>query len=153
VPLLNCNAVGFGTRLFRFAPDGYTMESLLDLTYENAKRLQERIQSKTASEAETALVMERMLTGLVPDLPEYVLSGGGYSTVDAVRERLLRENRASIVSSTPLLASGFLATHTLFQLLRKSDVPRVYQMPPDPPSCLIFDAGFHEARILERSGP
>lgn len=152
VPLLNCNAVGFGSRLFRFDPDGFTMEELLGFTYEEAKRLQERIQSGTASQEETMLVMERMLRGLVPELPEYVFKGGGYSTVSAVRERLLTEQRASIVSSTPLLASGFLATHTVFELLRNTPIPRVYQMPPEAPGYLIIDAGYHEARIVQRKG-
>ncbi|HEY0948261.1 MAG TPA: ThiF family adenylyltransferase [Candidatus Paceibacterota bacterium] len=150
--LLNCNAVGFGSRLFRFDPEGFTMEELLDLSYEDAKVLQERIQSGTASTEEVTLVMERMFRGLVPELPEYASEDAGYSTVSAVRTRLLTEQRASIVSSTPLLASGFLATHTVFELLSKSTIPRVYQRPPAAPGYLIIDAGFHEARVVHRKG-
>ncbi|HEY1042135.1 MAG TPA: ThiF family adenylyltransferase [Candidatus Paceibacterota bacterium] len=152
VPLLNCNAVGFGSRLFRFDPEGFTMEELLGFTYERAKLLQGRIQSGAATAEEIALVMERMFQGLVPELPEYACEGAGYSTVSAVRARLLTEQRASIVSSTPLLASGFLATHTVFELLRKSAIPRVYQRPPAAPGYLIIDAGFHEARVVTRKG-
>lgn len=151
VPLLNCNTVGFGTRLFLFEPDGYTMEDLLGFSYEEAKTLQERVQTKTASPEEVQLMMRRVLTGLVPELPEYSTYPGTYSTVEAALRRLLEENRATIIATNPAMAAGFLADHTLFQLLKNSPVRRNYVLPPPAPGYLYFDAGFLCAKRVERT--
>ncbi len=150
ITVLNCNTVGFGTRLFCFEPDGYTMEQLLNLTYPEARNLQERIQSRTASPQEVHLVMRKVLTGLVPELPEYTTDTAAYSNVEVAKKRLFEENRATIVSTNPPMASGFLADHVLFHLLRASPIVRNLVRPVRAPGYLYFDAGFHCAKAVER---
>jgi hypothetical protein len=150
VPLLNCNTVGFGTRLFRFNPDGYTMEELLGLTYDAAIALERKVQERTATHEEVNLVMRRMLDGLVPEVPEYAQDLAQYSTEQRAYERLLDEGRAPIISTNPVLAAGFLADHVLFALLKDSPVERRYVLPPPAPGYLYYDCGFHTAKVVER---
>ena len=152
VPLLNCNTVGFGTRLFRFEPDGFTMEELLGIGYDEAIALERKVQDRTATKEEVRSVMNRMLDGLVPELPEYAADPQEYSTVRIALERLFTENRATIVSTNPVLAAGFLADHVLFELLRKSPIKRRYVLPPPAPGYLYYDCGFHTAKVAERGG-
>ena len=152
VPLLNCNTVGFGTRLFLFTPGGYPIERMLGMSYEEAIAQQARIQAGTATEKEVTVLMERILDGLVPELPEYAANPSRYSTVATARARLINERRATIISTNPPLAAGFLADHALFQLLKESPIPRTYVLPPPAPGYLYFDCGQHAARVVARDG-
>lgn len=152
VPLLNCNAVGFGTRLFLFEPSGYPIESLLRFTYAEAKALQDLMACGAAGPEEINLVMERMLEGLVPELPEYATDPARYSTVRMVKKRLREDGRASILATNPLFASGFLANHAVLHLLRQSPLCREYVLPVPAPSCLYLDSALMQARIIERKG-
>lgn len=152
VPIFNCNTVGFGTRLFFFEPDGYTMEELLGFDYETARGLQSRIQAKSASHGEVEGVMRAVLNGLVPELPEYSAPGEPWQNRDNVDRRLFQEGRAMIVSTNPPMASGFVADHVLFHLLRASSVRRDLVKPVPAPGYLYFDAGFHVAKaVTDRS--
>lgn len=150
ISLFNCNTVGFGTRLFLFTPDGETMETCLGLSAQEATTLQSRIQNREASPDEVRAVMEAMLRGLVPELPEYCPEDANYRTVDAARGRLFAENKATIIATNPPLASGFLADHVLLHLLGRSSVRRTIPRIPPPPGYLYFDAAFMRAAIVER---
>jgi len=150
IPLFNCNTVGFGTRLFLFRPQGGTMEECLNLSYEEAVALQQRIQERTASSGEVRTVMEAMLGGLVPELPEYCSNDPAYRTVPEARHRLLKENRAPIIATNPPMAAGFLADHVLLYLLRNSSVKRSVVTPPSVPGYLYFDAALMQARAVTR---
>jgi molybdopterin/thiamine biosynthesis adenylyltransferase len=150
ITVFNCNTVGFGTRLFCFEPEGYTMESTLGFSYEEAKILQNRISSKEAAPQEIRIIMEAVLEGLVPEIPEYGKDTSAYSTERAVYERLFMEHKAMIISTNPVMATGFLADHILFHLLKKSPIERNLAKPVPAPGYLYFDAGFHTAKRVER---
>ncbi|HYC34398.1 MAG TPA: ThiF family adenylyltransferase [Candidatus Paceibacterota bacterium] len=150
VSLFNCNTVGFGTRLFYFEPDGFTMEQTLGFTYEDAKALQIAIQQNKATPADIKRAMGAVLTGLVPMLPEYSAEPL-WSNRDDVCKRLFEEGRAAIIATNPPMASGFLANHILFHLLRtKSKTKRDLALPMPMPGFLFFDAGTHTANRVER---
>ncbi len=150
ISIFNCNTVGFGTRLFFFEPEGYTMEKLLDYSYEEAKVLQASIQAKTATKTAIDAVMKAVLKGLVPELPEYSGDTVAWSCHANVHRRLFEEGRAMIISTNPPMAAGFLADHVLFYLLRNSPVKRCLVKPVPIPGYLYFDAGFHEAKAVKR---
>lgn len=149
ISLFNCNTIGFGTRLFLFKPSGCTVEQCLNLSYEQAFHLQQRIQSNTAQKSEIRQLMNSVLQGLVPDLPEYCPSSTN-STVEMVHARLFNENCAPIIATNPSLASGFVSNHVLFFLLRKSSVRRSIVQPPGAPGYLYIDTAFMDARVVER---
>lgn len=150
ISIFNCNTVGFGTRLFHFVSSGYTMEQCLGLTYDEAAELQNKIQKRTANKAEVRRVMERVLSGLVPELPEYCLEDSRYSTVEATRYRLFDEGKAPIIATNPPMASGFVADHVLFYLLRNSNIKRRIVQPPEMPGYLYFDVALMQARAVTR---
>jgi hypothetical protein len=152
IPILNCNTVGFGTRLFRFTPGGMPMEELLGIGYEDACVLQHRIQSKTATDNEVGRAMDAVLVGLVPELPEYGADPAVFSTVNNAHRRLRKERRAMIIATNPPMAAGFLSNHILFELLKRSPIKRRFITPPVAPGYLYFDAGFHEVRVVQRGG-
>jgi len=151
VPLINCSTVGFGTRLFLFDHLGMDMETMLGFSLERAQELQRRIQTRTATKAEILWVMDAVLRALIPEPPEYGLSGGSYRNIDEGMKRLREECRAPIISTNPPMASGFAADHTLFTLLQKNDAIRNIVRPPKTPGYLYFDAGFMQARRVERT--
>lgn len=148
VPLFNCNTVGFGTRLFLFTPDGQTMESVLNMDYPEAKKLQEKIQTKKASPAEIRKVMDAVINGLIPELPEYCHSNSTHQNRRAFYDRLYREGRASIIATNPPMATGFLADRVLLHLLRNSPISREIVPTPAMPSYLYFDAAKMEAKVV-----
>lgn len=148
--VFNCNTVGFGTRLFCYEPNGHTMEQTLGMTYAEALALQEKVQSGKATSAEILCVMRAVLTGLVPEIPEYGANTDEFSTVANAEERLTKELRAMIIATNPPMATGFLANHLLFHLLRDSGVKRDVQKPAAAPGYLYFDTGLHVAKVVER---
>lgn len=152
VSLFNCNTVGFGTHLFLFTPNGFTMESCLNCDYESAKEMQEKVQNKRATGEEVRFVMERVLRGLVPELAGYSAKGTSYNDLPAVLTRLFGEGKAPIIGTNPVMATGFLADHVLFCLLRDSGVKRELVRPPAAPGYLYFDAGKLLAKSVERKG-
>jgi molybdopterin/thiamine biosynthesis adenylyltransferase len=150
ISVFNCSTIGFGTRLFLFEPDGYTMEEQLGLSLAQAMELQRKIQSKAASAADIKLVMDAVIKGLIVELPEYSADTAMHSTVEAGLKRLAEEGRAPIIGTNPPMASGFLADHVLFYLLRDSVVERNVVRPVEAPGYLSFDAGFLEAKSVAR---
>ena len=145
VPVFNCNTVGFGTRLFLFTPDSSTMEELLHMSLEEAMVLSVALAQKTASKAQISRVMESVLEGLVPELPDYYQGGGN---AEIVRQRLFTEGRASIIATNPPLATGFLADRVLLYLLRNSQTKRCVVETPKMPAYLYFDAARMEAKTM-----
>ena len=146
VPVFNCNTVGFGTRLFLFTQESGTMEELLHMTLEEGMELSTALQNKTASKEQVARVMESMLLGLVPELPDYYHNGGN---AEIVRRRLFAEGRASIIATNPPLATGFLADRVLLYLLRNSQIRRNIIETPEMPAYLYFDAALMQAKVVE----
>ena len=85
--------------------------------------------------------MEMMLRIASPELPEYSSNMDKYSTVAKVRERLFENKQASIIATNPPMASGFLANQVLFHLLSNSALGRNFNMCPQMPGYVMFDAG------------
>jgi len=150
VTVFNCNTVGFSTRLFKFTPDSQTMEQRLDMDYEMAMKLQRVCQHGIATEEQRRRVMMSVISGLVPELPEYSPQDPEYQARKVVLARLMREGRASIIATNPPLASGFLADHILLHLLDNYGlVKRTYKQVPPVPSYLIFDAALLSASVRQ----
>jgi len=150
ISLFCCSTVGFGTRLLLFTPAGYTMEQCLGLTYGEAVELQSKIQAGVADKEEARCVMERVLSGIVPEAPEYCPKDPYYRTVERGLYRLREEGKAPIIATNPPMASGFVSDHVLFYLLRNSDIKRDIVRPPEIPGYLYFDVAHMDARIVRR---
>ncbi len=142
IPLINCNVVGFGTRLFFFTPDSMTMEELLGLTYDAAKRLEARARGGSADARDE--IIERVMKGLVPEIPEYKTNDR-----EILFRRLREEGKASIFATNPPLSTGFVADRLVLELLsRKSPVKREIVPALEMPGYLYFDAARMEARAV-----
>lgn len=143
ISLLNCNVVGFGTRLFLFTPEGMTIEELLGLSCEEAKELENLAQG--GSREAIGDLVNRLLKGLVPELPEYKVGD-----VKLAIKRLLEERKAPIFATQPPLSTGFVANRAVLHLLQragfeKRDIPGI----PKMPGYLYFDAAFMQAKIVQ----
>jgi molybdopterin/thiamine biosynthesis adenylyltransferase len=149
ITVFNCPTVGHRVYLYKFTPDSMPIEEVLDISYEDAWILQTRIQNGTATKKERQIVMDKMLAFAVPEIPEYSLDSGVYSTVTELKRRLLEEGTASIIGTNPPMASGFLCNHILFELLRESNIKRNFVLPPPMPGYLMFDAGMHTCSKVE----
>lgn len=152
VPVFNCNTVGFGTRLFLFTPSGFTMEDCLGCTLPHALQLQQKVQTRTASAGEICEAMEKVLQGLIPELPKYTTHLSPYHDLESSLQRLFEEGKAPIIATNPPMATGFLADHILFHLLQNSEVKRKIVRPPEAPGYLYFDAAKLTAKTVRRKG-
>ncbi len=150
VSVFNGNSVGFGARLFLFSPEGVTIEDVLGLDLKEAMRIEKSIVTESADPGDIALVMNKIIKGLVPEEPEYGLAGD-YSDLFFVKNRLKKEGKASVISTTPPLAAGLLTAQVLLYLLsdglwmNRDKVKRV----PEMPGYLYLDCAKMEARIVK----
>lgn len=147
IPIINCNTIGFGTRLFFFTPDSATMEECMGLSYEEARALETKIANRTATAEDKAQVMGAVTRALVPDIPTYNSLSETCGHPDAINKRLFEEGKAPIIGSNPPLASGFVSDHTLLYLLKDSAIKRDTIKLPQMPNYLYFDAGHMQAEI------
>ncbi len=145
IPIFNCNTIGFGTRLFLFTHSSSTMEECLGLTYEEARDLQKKVQTKNATPEEIQHLKESVLRGLLPEFPEYCAPQHRIKN----RERLFEEGKAPIVATNPPMATGFLANRILLYLLKDSSVKRDITPTPEMPAYLYFDAARMEAKVVK----
>lgn len=152
ITVFNCNTVGFGTNIFVFEPDGYTMETCLGLTYAEAKKLQDRIAHGSATQEERIQVRDAVIHGLVPYLPEYGAELSRFSTRELFKRRLLEEQKAPIIATNPPLASGLLADSVLLHLLRSSGVKRVTTPLPRMPEYFHIDAALRLCEVRNHQG-
>ncbi|OHA52161.1 MAG: hypothetical protein A3A97_04595 [Candidatus Terrybacteria bacterium RIFCSPLOWO2_01_FULL_40_23] len=141
VPVMNCNVVGFGTRLFLYTPTSATMEEQLGLTYEEACELEHSARSGNPNARQE--IIDRVMTGLVPELPQYKADDH-----KIVLKRLLQEGKASIFATNPPLSTGFVADRAILYLLRNSTNKRTIVTAPVMPGYLYFDAAKMEAKII-----
>jgi hypothetical protein len=147
IPLMNCNVVGFGTRLFLYshAEGTATMEQQLGLSYDAAKALEAR--ARAGDMDAIRVVSERVLGGLVPGLPEYRVGDR-----DIVLGRLLREGKASIVATNPPQSTGFVANRAMLFLLERAGFRREHAVAaPEMPGYLFFDAATMEVQIVREA--
>jgi molybdopterin/thiamine biosynthesis adenylyltransferase len=150
LPLFNANTIGFGTRLFLFTPDSGTMEECLGMSYEQAKILENKIESNTATAEEIDYVMRAVFRGLLPEIPIYSDDSEACGNMKTLERRLFTEGKAPIIATNPPMATGFLANHTLLYLLKDSGVKRNIKLPPEMPGYLYFDAAFMEAKSIDK---
>lgn len=134
VHILNANVVGFGSRLFRFTPDSMTMEELLKFaSVEEAYDCEKA--ARAGDRASVRIIIERVLDGLVPELPEYK-SGD----VQELRDRLSKEGKAPIFATNPYLSTGLLGDWTMLYLLQRAGFNRRDIIePPKMPGYLYLD--------------
>ena len=147
IAVINCNTVGFGTRLFFFTPESATMEECMGLSYEEAKSLEQKIATHTATGEDKARVMAAVTKALIPDIPAYCPESEPCGHPVVLNKRLYEEGKAPIIGTNPPLASGFVSDHTLLYLLKNSGIKRNTIQLPQMPNYLHFDAGVMEAGI------
>jgi molybdopterin/thiamine biosynthesis adenylyltransferase len=149
ISLFNANTIGFGTRLFFFTPEGGTVEECLGLSYEEARALEQKIESRMATPEEIDRVMRAVFRGLLPEIPVYTDDDAPCGNTKTIEKRLFAEGKAPIIATNPPMATGFLADHILLHLLKDSGIKRHVQYPPAMPGYLYFDAAFMQAKVVE----
>jgi molybdopterin/thiamine biosynthesis adenylyltransferase len=150
VTIYNANTIGFGTRLFHFTKNSLSMEACLGLDYAYAKELENKIQEKTADVTEKRIVMDAVMNGLMPNIPNYAMPSRyshGHSAV--FQQRLLQEEIVSIMASNCPMAAGFLANQVILYLLKDSYIKRNITLPPLMPEYIYFDAAQMEIKICQ----
>lgn len=154
IPVINCNTIGFGTRLFFFSPTSATMEECMELSYNEAKDLETKIATRKARKDEIAKVMGAVTKALVPDIPSYCSETEPCGHPLVLNKRLSEEGKAPIIGTNPPMASGFVSDHTLLYLLKDSGIHRNNVKLPDMPHYLYFDAAHMKATLkkLEHVG-
>ncbi len=149
IPLLNFNTIGHCTYGWRFDSAGRTLEDCMGVSLEEGRMLEERIHAKTASVLEIERVYNAVMKIFMPNVPEYSLNPAAFSTRQMWEERLLKEQKAIVLSTNPPLASSIAATHGLQELLLKIGlVARRYSRIPAMPGYISFDALLHETSIV-----
>ena len=126
VPVLNCNVVGFGTRIFLFTPTSMTMEDFLEV------------------DAETALtedVVMRLVQRLAPRLPQDI-------TKEVMKEWVCKQHKAPIFGGTPPISAGIIVDRLCLEIFGIQSRPWLQRLTPMP-AYGYFDAGTFEAGIFE----
>ncbi len=133
--------VGHGFYIFKFTPGGMTIEEVLGMDYEEAMMLQIKMQTRTATLKEVRRAMNAMLRLVTPEgIPEYCKDTTKRSTTQRVLERLEMYNTASIIATTPPMASGALSSVLLFHIMQESEFEMNYVLTPEMPGYQMFDA-------------
>jgi hypothetical protein len=119
------------------------------MEYEEAKRLEEKIQKGNATKTEIAKVLESVTWGLCGEWRSYCKEGSPWNDRDATRRRLVQEGSAAVIATNPPLACGFAADRILLHLLARSSVIREIAEMPEMPGYLYLDAAKMEARMVK----
>jgi molybdopterin/thiamine biosynthesis adenylyltransferase len=123
--VLNCNVVGFGTRIFLFTPDSMTMEEFLEMDLE----------TKISEE-----VVRRLLARLAPRLPKDF-------SEEIIEEWIFKQNKAPIFGATPAISSGVVVNQFVLNFLGCESRPWI-NLIPKMPAYGYLDAGSFEAGIV-----
>ncbi len=124
--VLNCNVVGFGTRIFLFTPASMTMEDFLEV------------------EAETPLdenVISRLVSRLAPELPAYM-------NQDLIYDWVFKNHRAPIFGVTPALSAGIVANRVVIELLGADGKPEIEPLVPMPAYVAFDCANFKVSKFV-----
>lgn len=149
VPVFVGNSLGFGSQLFLFTPTSMTMEKCLGVAYDEARALQDKVQSRGASDAELARIVAIAARTLCSEWPEYCKEGSPVKNRAMTEERLLREGRGTVVATNIALAAGFAADRIALHLLRDSAVKRTIAEIPEMPGYGYLDAAAMEAKVVQ----
>ena len=118
------------------------LERALGMTYERARYLQSRYDSRTITREETVELMDAVFRVYIPEETEY-FDSPTESTVKAFRQRLLEEGKAPVLSTNPMFAAGVCATEVYFELMRqKSPIRRAVPATKPFPWMTKIDIGF-----------
>jgi molybdopterin/thiamine biosynthesis adenylyltransferase len=143
VPILGSNTAGFGAHLFKFTHDGATIEEALGVTITEAQALDTKRRQGTISKAELENLVDRLLLVVTPCLQKYHAR-----EYDTLRNRLLEEGKASIISTNPLFAAGFLGDHIILELLPHLQPEPDNDRIPIMPGYAYIDARSVKAEIV-----
>jgi molybdopterin/thiamine biosynthesis adenylyltransferase len=122
--VLNCNVIGFGTRIFLFTPESMTMEDFLGMTPE--------------TELNEAAVRQ-LISRLGPRLPADI-------TDAIIADWLIGQHKAPIFGGTPPISCGIVVDQFVLQFLGTTNRPWIRLVPPMP-AYGYFDCGTFEAGI------
>lgn len=128
IPVLNCNVVGFGTRIFLFTPDSMTMEEFLEADEE-----------AVVDRAAITRLIQRLAPRLPPDITMDVLVSWVLNSDPKLR-------KVPIFGATPLISAGIVAVRGALQILGYQNRPWVHPLPPMP-GYAYFDAAVFESGI------
>ncbi|MDB4939937.1 MAG: Dinucleotide-utilizing enzyme for molybdopterin and thiamine biosynthesis [Candidatus Doudnabacteria bacterium] len=123
--ILNCNVVGFGSRMFLFTPDSMTMESFLEMDLET-----------TLSESVVRRLLQRLVPRLSKDFSEEV-----------IEEWIFKQNKAPIFGGTPAISSGMVVSQFVLNFLGTNNRPWIHLVPPMP-AYGYLDVGTFESGIF-----
>lgn len=149
VPVFVGNSLGFGSQLFLFTPAGMTMEKCLGIAYDEARALQDKVQTRGASNAELARIVGIAARTLCSEWPEYCSEESPVKNRVLTEARLLREGRGSVIAANIALAAGFVADQIALYLLRGSAVKRTAAEIPEMPGYCYLDAAAIEAKVVQ----
>lgn len=124
--VLNCNVVGFGTRIFLFTPNSMTMEEFLEV--------------KADTKLDEA-VISRLVCRLAPELPKYI-------SQEVIQDWVFKKHKAPIFGTTPALSAGVVSTRVVLELLGYDAKPDFLALLPMP-AYLAFDcANFRVSSVM-----
>jgi molybdopterin/thiamine biosynthesis adenylyltransferase len=138
VPILNCNTIGFGLRLFYYTHKTMTVEEALGMTYAEALEVEHHMRKGSPTERMEALerIDQAVRRAFVPELPNY-RPGDTQDVLGRIKQGI-----ASIVGTNPFMAAGFLADQVFFELFRQLGSYRPGIKPPPPmPGYIYVEAG------------
>jgi len=147
VSIFGCNTCGWGTHLFLFTPESMSLEEAFGFTLEEAQEIDGQMHAGTIPEKQRGKIMQMLLKVVVPSMQEYC-PNDSRANHDFVLKRLFEEGKASIISTNPALATGFIADRVLLYLLRNSGVCRDIVEVPPMPGYLYLDAAKMQANIV-----
>lgn len=122
--VLNCNVIGFGSRIFLFTPESMSMEDFLGMSPETV--LDEPM-------------VRQLIQRLGPRLPADI-------TDKVIADWLIGQHKAPIFGGTPPISSGIVVDQFVLQFLGIAARPWIRLIPPMP-AYGYFDSGTFEAGI------
>lgn len=147
VSIFGCNTVGFGTHLFLFTPRSATLEEVFGLSLAQAQSMDDARHLGQMTQDQLSELIDMLILAVVPEVQEYC-PDDPRADISAVRRRLLQEGKASIISTNPAFATGFIADRVLLYLLRNSGVRRDIVEVPEMPGYLYLDAAKMQAKVV-----
>jgi len=126
VPILGANTAAFGVHLFKFTKNSMRIEEVFGVTLEEAYEFDVARKNKKMSLDELEQLADKLLVVIAPQLENC-----NPNEFIRIKNRLITEGKASIISTNPLFAAGFLADHALLELLPslRNNTPAIPEMP------------------------
>ena len=142
ITILGANTAGFGAHLFKFTNVSMTIEEALGVNLSEAKEIDRIRNNKMFPTEELEKLIDRLLLIVTPELKNY-----HPNEYPILKSRLLKEGRASIISTNPIFAAGFLGDQVLLHLLPHLN----YGEPiPSMPGYVYIDARKIEGKIVTK---